>query len=58
MKNNVLLTNHVPELLYQALETETGGVQIYTTALAAASSSIMNNKRNFASLPIESPSLK
>ena len=33
MKNNVLLTNHVPELLYQALETEKGGVQIYTTAL-------------------------
>jgi len=33
MKNNTLLTNHVTELLYQALETEKGGVQIYTTAL-------------------------
>jgi ferritin-like metal-binding protein YciE len=33
MKDNTLLTNHVNELLYQALETEKGGVQIYTTAL-------------------------
>lgn len=36
MKNNSLLTNHVTELLYQALETEKGGVQIYTTALRCA----------------------
>ena len=36
MKNNNLLTNHVTELLYQALETEKGGVQIYTTALRCA----------------------
>ena len=37
MKDNNLLTNHVTELLYQALETEKGGVQIYTTALRCAS---------------------
>ena len=36
MKNNTLLTNNVTELLYQALETEKGGVQIYTTALRCA----------------------
>jgi hypothetical protein len=36
MKNNTLNTNHVTELLYQALETEKGGVQIYTTALRCA----------------------
>lgn len=36
MKNNNWLTNHVTELLYQALETEKGGVQIYTTALRCA----------------------
>ncbi|MDQ3474050.1 MAG: hypothetical protein M3447_09960 [Acidobacteriota bacterium] len=36
MKDNTLLTNHVNELLYQALETEKGGVQIYTTALRCA----------------------
>lgn len=36
MKNNTLLTGHVTELLYQALETEKGGVQIYTTALRCA----------------------
>ncbi len=36
MKNNTLLTNHVTELIYQALETEKGGVQIYTTALRCA----------------------
>ena len=33
MKNNTVSTNHVAELLLQALETEKGGVQIYTTAL-------------------------
>jgi hypothetical protein len=36
MKNDILNTNHVTELLYQALETEKGGVQIYTTALRCA----------------------
>jgi rubrerythrin len=36
MKNNTLNTNHVTELLYQALETEKGGVHIYTTALRCA----------------------
>lgn len=36
MKNNHLDTSHVAELLYQALETEKGGVQIYTTALRCA----------------------
>lgn len=36
MKNNTLSTSHVTELLYQALETEKGGVQIYSTALRCA----------------------
>jgi rubrerythrin len=36
MKNNTLNTSRVTELLYQALETEKGGVQIYTTALRCA----------------------
>ena len=36
MKVNTLNTDHVTELLYQALETEKGGVQIYTTALRCA----------------------
>ena len=36
MKQNTLSTSHVTELLYQALETEKGGVQIYTTALRCA----------------------
>lgn len=36
MKNNTLNSDHVTELLYQALETEKGGVQIYTTALRCA----------------------
>jgi ferritin-like metal-binding protein YciE len=36
MKENNLLPSHVTELLYQALETEKGGVQIYTTALRCA----------------------
>lgn len=33
MKNKTLSTSHIAELLYQALETEKGGVQIYSTAL-------------------------
>jgi rubrerythrin len=36
MKNNTVSTNYVTELLYQALETEKGGVQIYSTALRCA----------------------
>jgi hypothetical protein len=36
MKNTTLNTSQVAELLYQALETEKGGVQIYTTALRCA----------------------
>jgi len=36
MKNNTVSTTQVTELLYQALETEKGGVQIYTTALRCA----------------------
>lgn len=36
MKNNTISTNYVTELLYQALETEKGGVQIYTTAIRCA----------------------
>ncbi len=36
MKNNTLSTSHLIELLYQALETEKGGVQIYSTALRCA----------------------
>jgi rubrerythrin len=36
MKSNTLSTSHVTELLYQALETEKGGVQIYATALRCA----------------------
>jgi rubrerythrin len=37
MRDTSLNTSHVTELLYQALETEKGGVQIYTTALRCAS---------------------
>ena len=36
MPNNTLLANVPSDLLYQALETEKGGVQIYTTALRLA----------------------
>ncbi len=36
MKTNSLNTSHVTELLYQALETEKGGVQVYATALRCA----------------------
>jgi rubrerythrin len=36
MKQNLSLKNVPPELLYQALETEKGGVQIYVTALRCA----------------------
>lgn len=36
MNKTTLNTSHVTELLYQALETEKGGVQIYTTALRCA----------------------
>jgi ferritin-like metal-binding protein YciE len=36
MTNNTLLANVPADLMYQALETEKGGVQIYTTALRLA----------------------
>lgn len=36
MKRNILLRHASVELLYQALETEKGGVQIYATALRCA----------------------
>ena len=36
MKNKTLSTSHRTDLLYQALETEKGGVQIYKTALRCA----------------------
>jgi len=36
MENNTLLANVPVDLLYQALETEKGGVQVYTTALRLA----------------------
>ena len=36
MDKNTVNTNYITELLYQALETEKGGVQIYTTALRCA----------------------
>ena len=36
MENNSLLANVPVDLLYQALETEKGGVQIYSTALRCA----------------------
>ena len=36
MPDNTLSVPHVTELLYQALETEKGGVQIYSTALRCA----------------------
>lgn len=36
MKNNSLLSNVPVDLLYQALETEKGGVQVYATALRCA----------------------
>jgi hypothetical protein len=36
MTNNTLLANVPVDLMYQALETEKGGVQIYTTALRLA----------------------
>lgn len=36
MPNNTLLANVPIDLLYQALETEKGGVQIYSTALGLA----------------------
>lgn len=36
MENNALKTTQAVDLLYQALETEKGGVQIYSTALRCA----------------------
>ena len=36
MTNNTLLANVPVDLMYQPLETEKGGMQIYTTALRLA----------------------
>lgn len=46
MKDTSLNTSHVTELLYQALETEKGGVQIYTTALRCASNEDLKEEWN------------
>lgn len=46
MKDTSLNTSHVTELLYQALETEKGGVQIYTTALRCASNQDLKEEWN------------
>lgn len=46
MKTDTLNTSHVTELLYQALETEKGGVQIYTTALRCAQNEDLKEEWN------------
>ena len=46
MTNNTLLANVPVDLLYQALETEKGGVQIYTTALRLAINSDLREEWN------------
>ena len=46
MKDTSLNTSHVTELLYQALETEKGGVQIYTTALRCVSNEDLREEWN------------
>jgi rubrerythrin len=46
MKNDTLSTSRVTELLYQALETEKGGVQIYTTALRCALNEALKEEWN------------
>ena len=46
MKDTSLNTSHLTELLYQALETEKGGVQIYTTALRCASNEDLKEEWN------------
>jgi rubrerythrin len=46
MKNGKLDSARVVDLLYQALETEKGGVQIYTTALRCAVNSELKQEWN------------
>ena len=46
MTNNTLLASVPVDLLYQALETEKGGVQIYTTALRLAISKDLREEWN------------
>ena len=46
MKNKVMLSNVPVDLLYQALETEKGGVQIYSTALRCASNEELREEWN------------
>lgn len=46
MTNNTLLANVPVDLMYQALETEKGGVQIYTTALRLATNKDLRQEWN------------
>ena len=46
MNNNMVLANVPVDLLYQALETEKGGVQIYSTALRCASNPDLKKEWN------------
>lgn len=46
MNNNLRLANVPVDLLYQALETEKGGVQIYSTALRCASNKDLKEEWN------------
>src|SRR6188474_977463 len=46
MTNNTLLANVPVDLMYQALETEKGGVQIYTTALRLATNKDLREEWN------------
>ena len=46
MKNRMLLAKVPTDLLYQALETEKGGVQVYTTALRCAVNQDLRNEWN------------
>src|SRR5687767_5767486 len=46
MTNNTLLGTVPVDLLYQALETEKGGVQIYTTALRLAINEVLREAWN------------
>jgi rubrerythrin len=46
MENKMLLTKVPTDLLYQALETEKGGVQVYVTALRCAVNQDFRNELN------------
>jgi rubrerythrin len=46
IKSNILLRNVPVDLLYQALETEKGGVQIYVTALRCAANKELKEEWN------------